>query len=67
VIALSLVADLWVDLLILGYGHLVCETRMAPQFLYRGVADAAQHLYKQTSLAKRNLKQGDSDFSIFQR
>ncbi len=46
VIALSLVADLRIDLLVLGYGHLVCETGVAPQLLHRRVADSAQHLDK---------------------
>jgi hypothetical protein len=53
VIALSLVTDLWIDLLILGDGHLVCETSVAPQLLDGGVANAAQHLYNTTNLSSK--------------
>ena len=43
-IALSLVANLRVNLLVLGYGHLVGEAGVAAQLLHRRVADAAQDL-----------------------
>jgi len=44
VIALSFVANLRIDLLVLGYGHLVCEPGVTPQLFHGCVADSAQHL-----------------------